>query len=327
MFLTKQDYRKAWDSAYQSDPDVPLNVDIELASICNLRCPFCFYGEDAWNKKMEQDGADGKMLKRTMPTEMAIEIIDQASYIGVPALKFNWRGESTLHRDYSKILEHARYMNFGARQESRVANPFFEILVNTNANCPSSSLNGLMAATKCMISLDSTIPEIYEKMRVGGKLDHALNTCRELIRMEHPNLWIRRVITKENRDEDFAGNVRRILGNKGFFVSQHYAFDRGDKSHALYQGDYERTYCGYPSQRIMVASDGTCYPCCVDTDGTMPVGDIKKQSLLEIWNGEPMVKLRKELRSDKFSSGICQKCESWMAYKAPQKAKVQDFAV
>lgn len=329
-FPTKESYRKAWERAYTEDTVIPLNVDIELASVCNLRCPFCFYGEAEWNKKMEKPGADGKPLKRLMPTDLALKIIDQAAAIGVPALKFNWRGESTLHRDYSRILQYARYKMM-PNPDSLIGgeyNPaFHDILVNTNANCPEASLDGLMATTKCMISLDSTIPETYEKMRVGGDLETALETCKELIRRGHPNLWIRRVITKANRDEPFAERVRKILGPGRYSIAEHYAFDRGDTSHALYQGDYERTYCGYPSQRLMIASDGMCYPCCVDTDGTMPVGNIFEKTIQQIWLDRPLVELREQLRTNRFESPICQKCESWMAYKAPQRERVQDKAV
>lgn len=315
-YFTREEYRQAWELAKDHDPAIPLNVDIELASVCNLRCPFCFYGEAAWNDKMAKNGGDGKPLKRLMPTPLALRIIDDAETLGVPALKFNWRGESTLHRDYSKILKYAA--DKGA---------FFDLLVNTNANCPESALDGLMAATKCMVSLDSTFPDTYAKMRVGGDLDRALETCKELIRRGHPNLWIRRVVTKQNAPEPFARRVREILGVGRYSISEHHAFDRGDKNHAIYQGDYERTYCAYPSQRLMIASDGTCYPCCVDTDGTMQVGDYNWKSIREIWNGQPMVDLRKQLRGNEFKSDICKKCESWMAYKAPQREFVQDKAL
>lgn len=327
---TRESYRAAWDSAFEVDPPIPLNIDIELASVCNLRCPFCFYGEADWNKRMEKKAPDGKPLKRLMPTEMALRIIDEAAIIGVPALKFNWRGESTLHRDYSKIIQYARdkvIKPLGYMAGGPMVPAFHDLLVNTNANCPDSAIDGLMAATKCMVSLDSTVEETYRAMRVGGDLDHALRTCKTLIRRGHPNLWIRRVITKANIAEPFARRVREILGDGKYFISEHHAFDRGDTNHALYQGDFERTYCGYPSQRLMIASDGTCFPCCVDTDGTMKVGDINKQTITQVWRGDPMRYLRATLRDDVFKSKICKNCESWMAYKAPQRDKVQDKAV
>lgn len=359
IYNSREEYRKAWSDAYIQDPLIPLNLDIELASTCNLACPFCFWGESDFNMQMAKAAADGKPKKRLMPTEMAISLINQAAEIGIPALKFNWRGESTMHPDYSKILKYAagkfrwdRPSNYngpggggpgkfdilnikeGERNIWEGCFPgnrpcFHDLLVNTNANCKDHAIDGLMAATKCMVSLDSTIPEIYAKMRVGGRLQRAIEVTKEIIRRGHPDLWIRRVITKENTHEPFAQNVHAIFGGKGYKVSEHHCVDRSaDSSHQTNNPDlYERTYCGYPSQRLMVASDGACYPCCVDYDGTMPMGSIHKNTLLEIWNNEHFRKLRHNLRQNRFQSAACQKCTSWMAYKAPQKNQVQDKEV
>lgn len=314
MYKTYNGYREAWQNAYAEDPPIPLNVDIELASLCNLACPFCFWGESDFNKEMQKHADDGKPKKRLMPTEMALRLIDQCVEIGVPALKFNWRGESTLHPDYSKILQYA---------QSRA---FHELLVNTNANCKDHAIDGLMAATKVMISLDSTIPDIYARMRVNGRLERAIEVGKELIRRKHSNLWIRRVITKDNAHEPFKENVDEIFGGEGYKVSEHHCVDRSsDSSHQTNNPDlYERIYCGYPSQRLMVASDGTCYPCCVDFDGTMPMGDINKETIAEIWNGDKFKALRAQLRNNQFASASCRSCTSWMSYKAPQREYVQD---
>lgn len=336
IFDTYQDYRDAWNNAYQKDPKIPLNIDIELASICNLRCPFCFYGEANWNHEMDKLSFDGKPKKRLMSTALATKIIDEAAELGVPALKFNWRGESTLHPDYSEILRYAADKIKEQREQVgdsdfkiRFQNPyFFDLLVNTNANCKDHAIDGLMVATKCMISLDSTIPEIYSKMRVNGRLERAIEVTKELIKRGHRNLWIRRVITQQNREEIFKRRVDEIFGGGGYKVSEHYCMDRGDNFHALNNPDqYDRTYCGYPSQRLMVAADGICYPCCVDTDGTMPVGNVYESSLKQIWNGDKMQNLRRQLKNNIFKSKICSRCESWMAYKAPQRLNVQDKEV
>jgi radical SAM protein with 4Fe4S-binding SPASM domain len=329
-YPTKELYRQAWADAHHTDPAVPLNVDIELASLCNLACPFCFWGEADFNTQMLAPAADGKAKKRLMPTELALRIIDEAAEIGVPALKFNWRGESTIHPDYSSILKYARalYRN-GSRGDggiSKLSRPaFHELLVNTNANCKDHAIEGLMAATKVMVSLDSTVPETYKVMRVNGSLDRATEVIRELIRRGHPNLWVRRVITTANQAEPFAQRVRDLFG-PAVHVSEHACFDRNVDEHHQTMDPlrFERTYCGYPSQRIMVASDGNCYPCCVDYDGTMAMGDTNKQGLMDIWGGENFRRLRAELRGNQFVSKACQNCTSWMAYKSKNREMVQD---
>jgi len=121
--------------------------------------------------------------------------------------------------------------------------------------------------------------------------------------------------------------VKKEWGNR-VKASEHYCFDRnhhGDGEHGEYMGaDLGRQYCGYPSQRLIISSSGLVYPCCIDTHETMPVGDFNKQSLLEIWNGDKMRDLRKELRQGTFNSNICDGCTSWMSYQSPKREFVQD---
>lgn len=313
-------YRKAWEDAERIDPPVPLNVDIELASTCNLRCPMCFIPDPEFESFISQKSDDGQPLRRHMPTEIALKIIDQCAEIGVPALKFNWRGESTLHKEYSRIVRYAA--------DKAV---FLELLANTNANCSYRAIEGLMACTKVMVSLDSMDPDIYQKMRVGGNLERAKQVISILVGRGHPNLWIRRVLTKLNEKENFFHAVKKEWGDK-VKTSEHFCFDRNktkqtEVSGCEHDGDYtERQYCGYPSQRIVIASTGLAYPCCIDLHETMPIGDLRRESIGDIWNGSRTRELRATLRGldTKEWSQTCRNCESWMSYRAPQREFVQD---
>jgi radical SAM protein with 4Fe4S-binding SPASM domain len=353
MYRTRADYRAAWDASKTADAPVPLNVDIELASVCNLTCPFCFISDSKFESMIRADSGDGKARRRLMPKEMAFRIIDECANIGVPALKFNWRGESTIHPDYSEIVNYAAQMvrhkttgeigrakwidvpRFTFTGDEAIEPVFLDLLVNTNLNSPLKSLDGLMSASKVMVSLDSCRKDTYAKMRRGGDLSLVIAAVHALLRRGHPNLWIRRVLTKDNRDEDFAGEVRMLFGDK-VKVSSHHCFDRNEaEGHAEAapgcdhddDGLPPRTYCQYPSQRLVVSSSGKVYPCCIDLHETMPVGDINHQGLLQIWDGEPMRRLRAELRAGTFKSETCANCKSWMAYDAPQRAFVQDVEI
>ena len=318
IYANLQSYRQAWADAYTQDPPVPLNVDIELASVCNLTCPFCFISDENFEDMIRKDAGDGRSRRRLMPKQMAFRIIRECGEIGVPAIKLNWRGESTLHPDYAEIAAYARREGI------------LEVLANSNFNCSDSAVDGLMHTTKAMASLDSLNPETYQVMRRGGSLEKAKEVIHKVIQMDHKNLWIRRVLSKDNRHEDFAGQVRKEFG-PSVNISEHFCFDRNaDSSHespGCDHDDSKRIFCGYPAQRIVCASSGLCYPCCIDLHETMPVGDINKQSLPAIWNGEPMRKLRRELRSGIYSSDACRNCQSWMSHDAPQRNFVQDVEV
>lgn len=351
MFRTRQEYREAWDRAFFEDPKVPLNVDIELASTCNAKCTFCLYGDRDWDQSMLQPDWDGRKKRRLMPKEIALRIIDECAEIGVPALKFNFRGESVLHPDYGEIVEHARRTHVcdpgplsGEREvissagkhwgaEGYHGPAFFDLLANTNGNIPDanwdSAIRGLMACTKVMISLDSMDPETYPKIRVGLSLDRAKRTIDELVCRKHPDLWVRRVICKANKHEDFVGAVK-ARWPEGVKVSEHFAFDRNHYQEQELTGEdpsnWERNYCGYPSQRCVVEASGRYVACCISWEGEVspPSMHYPETSIMEYWNSEWRRNLASELRRNEIRNPKCLNCTSFLAYKRPERAFVQD---
>jgi len=318
IYPTYQDYRNAWKCAVLDTPRVPLNIDLELVPSCNLKCPHCYFSDPSF---LAVKGA------KIMTRELAFYIIDQCADIGVPALKFNWRGESTLHPDYYDILYHAfkktTPLDTGLEIEIYESS-FLDTLVNTNGNCPIKSIGALMFASKVMFSLDSLVPETYAVMRRGGYLEKVCQTIKALTQLGHQNVWVRRVITKLNKHEPFTKMVKDLWQDK-VKVSEHYAFDRTPENFEITpHGNYERTYCEYPSQRLVISWDGNVYPCCVDINQTMPLGNVKKIPLKKIWHGISLSTLRNELKCGVLTSEACRNCVSWMSYKAPEREYVND---
>lgn len=316
-YATREEYRKAWDEASTTTPPIPLCVDLELCSLCGLSCPMCFWGDSGFSDAMKEKDATGAPLKRQMDTALAIRLIDEASDIGVPSMKFHGRGDGIHHKEYSKILQHARSKG-----------TFLELLVNSHGNGGPDKVPGLMAAHKVMISLDSVRPATYAKMRPGGRLGRVTWLVEELLRQGHRNVWVRRVITDINRDEPFVAEARAIFGPQAR-ISEHFAFNgrnSGRKSavHHEDESQWERAYCGYPSQRMMVLVDGTVLPCCVDWRAEMPMGNVNEKGLLEIWQGIPYDTLRGDLMANDPQSKICRNCTSYQAYKRPERKYVAD---
>lgn len=293
------EYRAAWDNAPTITPGVPLNVDIELSAACSLRCPFCFLQNKSYNHNPS-----------FMLANLAMDIIDQAHEIGVPAVKMNWRGEPTIHPMFSSILEYAKSVGF------------LDILVNTNGNFPECAIDGLLCATKVMVSLDSMEQLTYKKMRPGGNLMRVLNNVEKLLRMGHGNVWVRRVVTEDNKTEDFVGRVRAALGNQ-VKISEHAVFERSESVDT----PTERTYCGYPSQRLVIAHNGDIFPCCVDYFETLKLGNINKDSIIDVWNGAKMEQLRQGLKTGERYPGQCADCRSWMGYADKRRELVADREV
>ena len=334
MYKTYEEYRIKWDEAYQKDPPIPLNVDIELAALCNAKCSFCLYGDRDWFAGMGEKDWDDKPKRRFMPKEMALQIIGDCAVLGVPALKINFRGESVLHPDYSEILRVARRYGPHGGMGWDWYQAFHEILVNTNGNAPDSAIEGLMAATKVMVSLDSMDPEIYPKVRVGLSLEKAQATIDELVRRGHPDLWVRRVICQDNKHEDFVGAVKKRWPS-GVKVSEHYAFDRNHYQNESIHGEdfkkWPRTYCGYPSQRVVIDASGRYVPCCIAWEGEFDKSQEKpmrypETSIKQYWQSEWRKNLANELRAGVFKNDKCKNCTSFMSYARPEREFVKDVA-
>ena len=309
-YANYQKYRDAWNNAYYADPPIPLNLDIELTNFCNLQCPFCFTTDTLFRKNHKP---------QAMPKDLAFRLIDEACKAGIPALKFNWRGESTLHQNFSEILKYA------ARDKC-----FYDIIINTNGTVPDAAINGLMSATKVVVSVDAFSKNTYSIMRKRGDIRTVITTIHKLIERGHDNIWVRRIITKENNNEPFAQLARETFGDK-VKIAEHYCFDRNrDNVHEVKKKKKnDRAYCGYPSQRLMIGVDGKVFPCCADYYETMQVGDVSKQSIMDIWASDKIRQIRFDLRRHHFQDYMeqCKYCTSWMAYDSHERQFVQDRAI
>ena len=86
----------------------PLCVDVEVAALCDLACSFCYRQHIATPDKI-------------ISLDLAYKLIDQASELGTPSMKFNWRGEPLLHPKLPEIIKYAKTKGI------------LETIINTNA--------------------------------------------------------------------------------------------------------------------------------------------------------------------------------------------------
>jgi radical SAM protein with 4Fe4S-binding SPASM domain len=61
-------------------------------------------------------------------------------------------------------------------------------------------------------------------------------------------------------------------------------------------------------ESVVIAWDGRVVPCCYDFDASVTLGDLKKQSLREIWNGEAYVAMRTKELNGCNDKSLCRNC-------------------
>jgi len=69
-----------------------------------------------------------------------------------------------------------------------------------------------------------------------------------------------------------------------------------------------RVKCCLPWLLMSVTWDGEVVPCCYDYDKKYVLGNVKNNSLNEIWNGPKIQQLRKEFLSGNIRNPLCEKC-------------------
>lgn len=67
--------------------------------------------------------------------------------------------------------------------------------------------------------------------------------------------------------------------------------------------------CYAPWHVMSITWDGLVVPCCMDYNNFYILGDIKKQSLAQIWNSDAMQAFRAEMRTKNIRNALCYKCK------------------
>ncbi len=280
--------KKIFGSELINNGYIPLCIDIETASICDLACPFCYRESLATPDKIISE----KLFKK---------IVDQASDMGVPSIKLNWRGEPLMHPKLPRMIDYAKRKGI------------IEVIINTNATHLSvnTSQKLIDAGLDLMIySFDGGTKETYERMRPGRFKENSFDTVyknivefskiRKQNGSKFPRTKIQMILTEETHKEQesffnlFNDCVDEVTvtqysergGNiEDLSESDQQVYENLCRSLDLpndvpYLRDSEgnisvsnhRIPCDQPYQRMLVTYDGRVAMCCYDWGAMHPIG-------------------------------------------------------
>jgi hypothetical protein len=289
-----REYRRAWravpeeairrglhEDFVSAMRQAPLSIDIETAALCDLACPHCFRQYIVTPDKL-------------IDSDLCLRALDQASELGVPSVKFNWRGEPLLHPGLSRFIAYAKERGI------------LETIVNTNAVAlDEGKAEALVRAGLDLLvySFDGGTPATYEKVRVGRFAPNRFSevcanierflAVRSRLRSPFPRTRIQMVLTPDAIAEvgEFRARFEPIVDDvlvkayeeRGWGLCELTAGERarlGPKASGMVwrkPGGEVLAACGrlpcqQPFQRLMVAYDGGVYMCCNDWGNEHPVG-------------------------------------------------------
>ncbi|MBU0999522.1 radical SAM protein [Patescibacteria group bacterium] len=284
--------------------NLPTLLWIEPTNKCNINCIMCPNSEIPKDKLgfMEWD----------VYTKIIDEIKDYASSIYLLIA-----GESLLHKDIYKMIKYAS--DRGIR-----------VLMNTNGTVlvQRDNIKKLLEAEPEHITfaLDGYNAETYEKIRRGAKFNQVIPAIIDLLkakkeqRRKKPYIAITTLLVgKENyQDKEKAKhNFKKLFKDlpvNEFIIKQCNSWGNVFKNtnEFTYQKfEDKKTYpCGHLWSTVSIRWDGTVIPCCFDFFNGYILGDVKEKRLKEIWNDQPMIKLRKAMIENKATQiyPLCDGC-------------------
>lgn len=283
----------------------PAVLAVESTNHCNLRCVMCPRGEP---DVMER--AVG-----TMSDDVFDRVLDEARFFEEPCW-FHWFGEPLMHPRLFDQIERAK-----ARGVPNLG-------ISTNGTLLDERRRRALLASPLdtlMIAIDGTTKDTYERIRLSPRheFEEVVGNAREFLSARRsldrprPHTILSIIVMRETEQQldDFrrfwlAAGADEVLfkpfttwgGQTGDFVE---LSPRPGTEPARSAREHP---CSLLWESLVIAWDGTVVPCCYDYDAKEPMGDITRQSLVDIWNGDAYVRLRTAELAGTNDSPLCAGC-------------------
>lgn len=269
----------------------PSIIQIETTVLCNSSCTFCPQNEMTRGPRYMEDWVWKK-------------IIDES------------RGKGILYRPFMinepfvdpRLAEIIRYI-----REDETA----KVELNSNAHMTAKTdIRAIVEAGLNVVrfSIDGLSQETYDQSGRGGSLERMVNNVLEF------------VAERDRQGNDCFVEVRMI--NMDFNRHEHEDFEKfwnekADKGTVTTYYDWpwtgQTTFVAKPCPKVQhemfFMTDGRATLCCWDAHERGVTGDIKTNTVEEIWRGATMEKYKKWLdRGERGKIELCSRCTAYDDY-------------
>lgn len=304
-FLYDIIYNKTINKKIKSfDKKYPLGVDIGTTNFCNSECIMCPHS------KLKKMG--------TMDMRLYKKIIDNCAKLNIRIITLSFFGEPFLDKELVEKIKYAKEKGMFVAFYSNAS-----LLTKELAkNIISASLDGIT------ISFDGYSKETYEKIRKKLKFDivkgNILNLIETRKRMGKTNPKISLVLVEleENKNEikQFYKEWNKKVDSINIINMRNWANDiqkEGTKESFHFNKKIKRKPCALIWQKMIVDWNGDVVLCCDDWNHSTVLGNLKKQTIEEIWRGEKLKKIREaHVKGEFYKVPICSACNKksvwWM---------------
>jgi len=285
-------YRK-YVRAHYINEEFPRCVGVEVTDICNRNCLICP------SSKVDKIGnIDLAIVKK---------IAQESAAWGHKGMEFSLHkmGEPFLNKDIWKIVKIIKSIN----KDSVISFVTNGLLLKDNVQLIVDYKVDLVKVSVSSVYLQPGKKSENEIKEIEEGVERLLSKRRNNV----PHIIVQLVETQRTKDEVNAFKKRwskyPIVINISFEENWNGAFDEVFLSPKF---DYaqKRYPCFYLWLSPQINADGTVSACPTDWNKSLLIGDLKRNSMAEIWQGKAISDLRaRHLKRDYRG---CEKCNSWL---------------
>ncbi|MBM3705711.1 MAG: radical SAM protein [Actinobacteria bacterium] len=282
---------------------LPVRLWVEVSSRCNLACRLCV------NKDIDPS------LKGDMNFELYKKIIDQsAGYIH--DVNLFHRGEPLISPDIVKMVSYANSRNIKTRIHTNGA----LLDRDLGRNLIQSGLNLIS------FSFDGYTKKTYEKNRTGARYERTLENIIDFLKIKKELGKKTPFTIIQVMEFDEETDPREFIEQKKNFIKKFEGLPL-DKIvirtphnwgglldiEGIKKVDRKKSRlipCTFPWYSLTVFYDGKVYLCPQDFAGEIPLGDLTKESIKDIFNGEKIKNIRQRFKEKNISDlSPCNNCD------------------
>lgn len=308
--LTVNDSEEKFLQRFQNQERLPLNrIVIEPSSICNLKCEYCVVS----NGSVKIDR--GIMSKEVL--DKVIEAINQNP--NIKHVQLNGLGEPLVNKDFPNILRRLH-------EETNVSSVHFFTNGMLLDKDMCREIVKVPIKMRIMFSLDGHTALENDSQRKGSNynivksnIEYLLEEIERFGLQQQFDLRINNLILAPQNEEVLVPEY--LLKDFGFLrIDSHRAFyfpqlseNPLKKKGVKFHKNPEKRICKRCFNETTIRSNGDVIVCCWDSGCTLTMGNILKNSIEEIWNGEEYTKLREKMRPDVSFDDlppICKDCHA-----------------
>lgn len=302
----------------------PFSAHIDVSSLCNFKCSFCFQADSVAMKKAD--------LKRgMMPVDLFKKIVDDLGEFDdkLKKIKIGNHGEPTLHPDLPEMIAYARNKGVAETIElftnaSKLTPELNQAIANAGLQRINISLEGLTSERYMQVAnvrqdMDELIRNIAHLYSVRGECKMYIKIADRTSSFDKADHRIH-VLNEEEREYFYAtfGNICDEIYIER--IVPQWAETQADKQNEVDEtGMYDQTIkkykeiCPFVFMYLHFNCDGTTSPCTLDWPRKVVIGNVITQSAKEIWEGDALRQLRVAmLKEARNKINFCNNCSAPM---------------